>query len=348
MANNSPAKSFQLFNLDTMSGITSGIRTQIFQRLRLQNRSGDSLWARLLWENDPVSCDLFLQTGENEQWSETPLIHFLGPDGHEETDPHLWLHEIRNMLLEKGWQLQSCSSCVFWQPLATRVTVDRLPVGKCGYQTSLETVPEILSQQSGLALACDNWKTKPEIAPDEELVITIGDTSTESPIEKFMEKFAEQAAFRPTIGQRIKTLFQRNKQSSQPKSWQETLVERSGVGAGTEPCLACQGRIANLGALTVESAEGDKQTFSVWRCRVCYTLYLNDWTDRWERVDTLETEERYYRLAPADAAYILSDLHHRPGAEHPAGRHLRDEQRGWFENFLADHVAVSHQIRRGR
>ena len=84
-------------------------------------------------------------------------------------------------------------------------------------------------------------------------------------------------------------------------TWEEGLIERSGVGAGTEPCFACQGRIANLGALAVATPEGDKQTFSVWRCRSCYTYYLNDWIDRWERTDSLETEESYYRLCPTEA-----------------------------------------------
>lgn len=73
--------------------------------------------------------------------------------------------------------------------------------------------------------------------------------------------------------------------------WEDRIVERSGVGVGTTPCFACQGRIANLGALAVATPEGDKQTFSIWRCRTCYTCYLNDLIDRaGRRTDSLETE----------------------------------------------------------
>ena len=102
------------------------------------------------------------------------------------------------------------------------------------------------------------------------------------------------------------------------QAWADRVVERSGVGAGTEPCFACQGRIANLGALAVATPEGDKQTFSVWRCRQCYTYYLNDWIDRWERTDNLETEERYYRLSPAEALEVLAVIENVVHAEHPA------------------------------
>ena len=120
------------------------------------------------------------------------------------------------------------------------------------------------------------------------------------------------------------------------------------MGAGTEPCFACQGRIANLGALAVASPEGDKQTYSVWRCRLCYTYYLNDWIDRWERTDSLETEETYYRLAPQEALEILAVIEGVAGAEHPARRHERDAQRTWMQQFLGDRPPLSHQIKQGR
>jgi hypothetical protein len=128
----------------------------------------------------------------------------------------------------------------------------------------------------------------------------------------------------------------------------DSLVERSGVGAGTEPCFACQGRIANLGALTVASPEGDKQTFSVWRCRVCHTLYLSDWIDRWERVDSLETEETIYRIAPVEAAELLALVGSVAGGDHPRLRRERGAQRAWVLEQLARRPALSHVIKQGR
>jgi hypothetical protein len=97
----------------------------------------------------------------------------------------------------------------------------------------------------------------------------------------------------------------------------------------------------------VATPEGDKQTFSIWRCRTCYTYYLNDWIDRWERTDSLETEERYYRLSPAEALEVLAVIDNVIHAEHPARRHERDAQRDWMLAFLAGHALLSHQIRQG-
>ena len=135
---------------------------------------------------------------------------------------------------------------------------------------------------------------------------------------------------------------------SEQLTWQEQLVERSGVGAGTEPCFACQGRIANLGALTVATPDDDKQTYSVWRCRTCYGTYLNSWIDRWERLDNLETDERVYRVAPANACEFLAVIDGVVGGDHPAGRENRHEQRRWFESQIIGLDPVSHQVKHGR
>ena len=94
--------------------------------------------------------------------------------------------------------------------------------------------------------------------------------------------------------------------------------------------------------------KGDKQTFSIWRCRNCYTYYLNDWIDRWERTDSLETEERYYRLAPAEALAVLAVIDNVVDAEHPARRHERGAQRAWLLAFIGARAQLSHQIRQGR
>jgi hypothetical protein len=129
---------------------------------------------------------------------------------------------------------------------------------------------------------------------------------------------------------------------------QEQVVERSGVGAGTEPCFVCRGRLANLGALAVASPDGDKQTLSIWRCRLCHTTYLNDWIDRWERVESLETEEWYYRVAPAEAQLALEIIGREAGSDHPAGREARSHLRTDLMALIANGEPLSHQIRQGR
>jgi hypothetical protein len=132
------------------------------------------------------------------------------------------------------------------------------------------------------------------------------------------------------------------------RNGEETIVERSGVGAGTEPCFVCQGRIANLGALAVETPDGDRQTFSIWRCRNCYTTYLNDWIDRWERLDSLDTEETYYRIAPQEALALLTFINNVAGGEHPGRRSERSTQRSRLLQFMAGRTPLSHQVRQGR
>jgi uncharacterized protein with PIN domain len=186
---------------------------------------------------------------------------------------------------------------------------------------------------------------------------TVAPISVEAP--RPMRRAAEEAEIRFSFIQRLWRRFIRRQAARQEEErqlskrakvidWTAVLVERSGVGAGTEPCFACQGRIANLGALTVATAEDDKQTFSVWRCRNCYSLYLNNWVDRWERLDNLETEESYYRVAPDEAFALLTIIHGHVGGEHPGRRHERTTERQFFLDFMADRLPLSHQIRQGR
>jgi hypothetical protein len=163
-----------------------------------------------------------------------------------------------------------------------------------------------------------------------------------------MVKSAELDEDRLPRGRRWLRRLQRWIGGPAPQPSGDAIVERSGVGAGTEPCLACHGRIANLGALTVAAPEGDKETLSVWRCRNCYTTYLNDWIDRWERLDNLETEETYYRIAPAEAQEILAIIAAIPGADHPGGRTQRHRYREQVLEFVRGRAPVSRQIKQGR
>jgi len=246
-----------------------------------------------------------------------------------------------------GWVLHSCGTCAFWQPQPT-TTGDGLPAGACAWRGGAgPAVPPQLAVQSLLAPACRAWQ------PGEAAPALVRDEGTQGPPPAPIRRRAEQETNeRWTLWGQLRRALRPapvtgTTASGQP-NWEEIVVERSGVGAGTEQCFACQGRIANLGALTVATPEGDRQTFSVWRCRNCYTCYLNDWIDRWERTESLETEETFYRLAPAEALEVLAVVDGIVHAEHPARRHERDAQRRWVLAYLTGRTPLSHQIKQGR
>lgn len=329
----------QRFNLETMSGVFPGVRTQTFQRLCLRplgNQPGPIVWAQVLWYDEPRACVLYLPT-TNGKSLDTPLAHIDEPLDN-------FNQRLRKVLQEAGWQLEACGTCHYWQ--ATSATsADGLPLGQCGWRlatTEPIATPPILALQSSLALSCPHWQQNDNIELSSQTAVSAQPTPP-------MRKIAEISESKlPWLRRLWRKLIQRLKPVLPSRSWEEKLVERSGVGAGTEACFACQGRIANLGALAVESAEGDPQTFSIWRCRTCYTTYLNDWVDRWVRLDSLETEESYYRVAPAEALTILMLIDRITGGEHPGRRQQRNTQRDQILHFLAGRTPLSHQIRQGR
>jgi len=60
-------RSFQRFNLETMSGIFPGTHTQVFQRLQLQRLAaptGESVWAQTLWYDEPAACVVYVQDAD--------------------------------------------------------------------------------------------------------------------------------------------------------------------------------------------------------------------------------------------------------------------------------------------
>jgi hypothetical protein len=352
-----------------MSGITPGTRTRVFQRVRLRAITGDDAgavrWARLLWyavDDDVVHaeaddgwrinavegavCTVHLQDDDGDSWLMEALVSLANvcADG--------LMAVLKSALSAEGWKLQSCGFCRWWQPGNIR-QIDGLPVGRCGFERGANDkidVPELLAIQSTLALDCDAWT---ERAGDVQPVSDAGrselpENDGPDEVPPALPKAAESKSgggFLSRLGAR----FGRGQESElQSQTWQEKLVERSGVGAGTESCFACQGRIANLGALTVETPDSDKQTYSVWRCRTCYGTYLNSWIDRWERLDNLETDEQVYRVAPADACEFLAVIDGVVGGDHPAGREHRHEQRRWFEAHIISLDSVSRQVKHGR
>jgi hypothetical protein len=376
MANNRGAQgspdgaSFQRFNLETMSGVFPGTRTARFQRIRLEAVQGHDVpngWSRVLWYDDPISCVVMTPATEA---AEQPLVRL--------TEPTADLHRhLQDALEASGYRPRICGACSHWR-ITQGETEEGLPLGRCAFRAADHTLPptvESLTLQSGLALDCSHFmrRGEPEAAPPSEAAAgaeeatagaeeatagaeeaTAGAEEATAGAEEAaavtLSRAAEvrksQEAARDSLKGRIRRLLGGTKPST--PSWTEQLLERSGVGAGTEPCFACQGRIANLGALTVASPEGDKQTYSIWRCRQCFTTYLNRWIDRWERLDSLETDETYWRIAPAEAVALLAIMAGVAGGDHPEGRHQRIAERERFEVFVRDRPALSHQIKLGR
>ncbi|MFO7631418.1 MAG: hypothetical protein R6W76_02705 [Caldilinea sp.] len=362
------SETFQRFNLNTMSGVFPGTRTMVYQRVRLapistslsdapmaevtDDAPAPIQWARVLWYDDPPSCVVELEArgagsaANTLDEQERRVVRIPDPD--QATLAQL----LSDALAVAGWRLMACGTCAFWQPVAAR-TADGLATGRCCWRSEAENVASPLLHssliaQSLLALACTHWRDAAKQSPASTAE---DDNAPLDAIAPFRKRAEQESDERWTlIGQ-----FRRWLRRSAPpapdvstQTWEDRIVERSGVGAGAEPCFACQGRIANLGALVAATPEGDKRTFSVWRCRTCHTYYLNDWIDRWERTESLETEERYYRLTPSEAMEVLAVIDNVVHAEHPARRHERTAQRDWMLAFVGERSLLSHQVRQGR
>lgn len=360
------SESFERFNLKTMSGVFPGVRTRIYQRVRLMSlgapltpgttRREPMRWARILWYEEPPSCVVELEARHEVEKEDTlpdqpiPLLRIPNPDLKR------FLLQLQEALGAMGWQLVTCGSCTHWRPLHIH-TEDGFAAGRCIWRNHTKqnifdsASVSHLSAQSMLALDCTHWR--PSTNPQMDSAATssqheIPQHETIVPMRRHAEQESDECW--AWLGRLRRWLRRPSQLADQPssRSWEERIIERSGVGAGTEPCFVCQGKIANLGALTAETPEGDKQTFSVWRCRTCYAYYLNDWIDRWERTESLETEERFYRLTPIEALEILAVIDNVVNAEHPARRRERSAQRDWMIALIAECPPLSHQIRQGR
>lgn len=362
----------QLFNLETMSGVFPGVRTQEFQRIFLRplpgqpaaadSTEGTGGWAHLFWYDEPRACvlhapDVDSGTGQTEGTPSTDAAHTLRI---EEPQASQLLPTLQEKLAAEGWQMLACGSCAHWQPHRSggeqvegepvwdpRGT-EELPFGRCGWRGGDDLVPPWeFAPQGALAMGCPRWQSADD-PPAENSPAQLTDLAPEAapggPAEQDERSWWAQLLSFVTRQWKGKTPDPSD--AREPLS--QRILERSGVGAGTQPCFVCQGRIANLGALVVETPEGDRQTFSMWRCRNCCTYYLNDWIDRWERLDSLETQERFYRVAPAEAWLLLQRIESVAGGDHPRHRAERVEQRRWFETFLAEREPLSHQVKFGR
>jgi hypothetical protein len=331
-----------------MSGVFPGTRTPIYQRLRLRSSQSQQVeWVQLLWYRDPPSAVL---VARSEDGAAQTLLRL--PDGVTPSDLPAPLAEAVTSIDRR---LLACGICAHWQ--ATQLTTDDgLPMGRCRWRLALDNpadpdeisadVPDVLGLQSCLALDCAHFRNHLAGISAESHI----EPSAEPPVRPRVAKSAEldpdRLPFWQRQWQRLRTKIEGAPSPEEDPA--HPILERSGVGAGTEPCFVCQGRIANLGALAVESPEGDKQTLSVWRCRDCHTTYFNNWIDRWERLDSLETEETYIRIAPAEAMAALRLIRSVAGGDHPAGRGQRHALRRRLLALVDQHEPLSHQVRQGR
>ena len=311
------------FNLATMSGVHLGSRTQQFYRIHLHEKDDTIRWGVLF---------------QDEKGNEA-LHRFIEVDGAITIQAEPFWTSTGADILASGLSVRTCGTCTFWTAQRSSAREAAIPprVGSClvrragqAIQTADRqgTQAAALLYQTALGLDCTHWQRR----TDEDIRVA----EKEMPIadEEGRPKAPRTWWVRLIDGVRARP---GRMAANQPP----TVQEHSGVGAGTESCLICHGRMANLGALSVSSAEGDKQTFSLWRCRVCLTLFLNDWTDRWKRLDTLDTEERYYRLSPPEASHFLQISQQMAGGTHPA-------QQQQIMALLQGLKPLSHQVRQGR
>jgi hypothetical protein len=330
------------FNVETMSGVFPGTRTAVFQRVRLVPvpPEGEPTWAQLLWTDDPPACVVHLVDSVASGADRAHLFAIADPLTGD------FNQRFSAALAEAGWTLDACGSCRNWSATASQ-TDDGLPVGSCTLVHNDDgAVPHRLSTQSHLALACAHH-TLSQHSASQSPFSTSGLRAEDH--QSRLPKIAEISDSKKSPWKRARIrIGQALSRPAPPLTLEQSLAERSGVGAGTEPCFVCQGRIANLGALAVETPEGDKQTFSVWRCRLCFTLYLSNWIDRWERVESLETEETIYRIAPFEAAQLLTLFSAVRGGDHPARRRDRNAQRAAILDFVGERRPLSHVVKQGR
>jgi hypothetical protein len=310
------------FNLDSMSGIHPGRRSAVYQRLLIAPREraeSPATWYRLSWDGHAPG----------------PLFHAEGNTlGDDLSEFRLALSESRQAGAElvrelgrRGWTLHACAACAFWreQPQATP---DGIAAGRCAYRPddiSPGAAQELLSQ-SALSLACPQWLAADNAAP----LPPAGETVSGEPAPPASSLWRRLVAllFRP--------------QSARRRIAVSVLPAKS-TAVGTEPCFVCQGRIARLGSTTFATRQNDNDTFTVWRCHACYTTYLGDWVDRWVRTDSLETEEAFYRIAPAVAADLLAAFEARRAETIDAGT-LETRLRA----LVQETEPLSRQVKQGR
>ena len=231
--------------------------------------------------------------------------------------------ELQTQLASQGLDIAGCGACAHWLAPAN----DADAAGHCAWGRTDRPANDV-STQTALASPCQQFVPASHEAAAPAFV-------TAPPVVQS----APVAASRP-FWQRWPP---RRPDPLTGNSLEELVVERSGKRPGTIPCLVCPGRMANLGAQRCRTGEGDERTFSAWRCRTCLAYFLNDWTDKWVRTDSLEVVDIYYRLAPQEALVCLIQIEAAQLKQQtPAAMQV------WFESYLDPRPPARREVRHGR
>lgn len=226
--------------------------------------------------------------------------------------------ELEAGLAAQGLEMAGCGNCGHWLAPAGD---DVEAAGHCAWARA-ERPASAVSAQTALASPCQQFMPASQGAP--------------APVA---------AAPAPALASR--PFWQRwlpaSPQRLTANSLEERVVEQSGKRPGTIPCQVCPGRMANLGAQKCRTDSGDERTFSVWRCRTCLAYFLNDWTDKWVRTDSLEVVDIYYRLAPQEALECLARIE-----ATQAKQTTSPAMQTWFESYLDQRPPARREVRHAR
>ena len=232
-------------------------------------------------------------------------------------------HQLQAQMASLGIEIAGCGACAHW----AAPTTDADAAGHCTWERADRPANDV-SAQTALASPCQQFAPVSRDAP----------AAAEAVAPAIVT--AAPAAARPSFWQRW---LPPPTPPVAGNSLEELMVERSGKRPGTIPCQVCPGRMANLGAQKCRTGDGDERTFSVWHCRTCLAYFLNDWTDKWVRTDSLEVVDIYYRLAPQEALACLIHIeaaHTKQTA--PAA------MQSWFESYLHQRPPAHREVRRAR
>ena len=364
------------FNLDTMSGIYPGERPAVYQRVlavRVDRPDAPAHWFRLSWDQQPPGPLFHPDEPQAGDVDRLPTFRLAV------TDARQTCILLASELAQRKWALHTCGTCAFWHRQQD-ATAGGDAAGQCGYRPAepqgaatnataaraknkddafpaasadsvhsgvnpflpLYYAASDLTAQSALSMACRHWAA----APSAHSAFAAQDhpNSEAAPVQPAISE--PQAA--PSLWRRLQTLLLPGRRAKVDRPSAKSIRSKKATAVGTEPCFACQGRIARLGSLTLAEPSKDNETFTVWRCHTCYTTYLGDWIDRWVRLDSLETEETLYRVAPADAAGLLEAFQiSQTNADMRSGDSRRVLETR-LRSMTQELEPLSHQVKLGR
>lgn len=325
------------FNPDTMSGIYPGDRSAVYQRVlgqQIEAADVPAQWLQVSWDGQPPGPLVSVDRGSEEAYCISDFRLVI-------SDPREACRALAAELFARDMDLHACGSCGFWDEV-TGTTADELPSGRCAFPVAgvePALAPPELAVQSAFSLACTHWIPRDQFVPP--VKVSDGDHA-QANVAPTAAAASEVAG--PSPWQRVRSLLTRARRDPDDPRRKPIPLPKKVTAVGTEPCFVCQGRIARLGSHTIRTDEGDNETFTIWRCHICYSTYLGDWIDRWVRLDSLETQEAFYRIAPPVASDLLSRFHAAKVQDAAARQDLELQLR----SLTAETEPVSRQVKQGR